>query len=55
MLSMRAAEHAEVEIRLAAYRAFLCLAMLDPIVFGDFEIREYADGTKGVTTFYPKV
>jgi thymidylate synthase (FAD) len=55
MLSMRAAEHAEVEIRRAAYRAFLCLAMLDPIVFGDFKIMEYADGTKGVTTFYPKV
>lgn len=55
MLNMRAAEHAEVEIRRAAYRAFLCLAMLDPIVFRDFQIAEYADGTKGVTTAYPKV
>lgn len=55
LLNMRASEHAEVEIRRAAYRAFLCLAMLDPIVFGDFKIVKYADGTNGVTTPHPKV
>lgn len=55
VVNMRASEHAEVEIRRAMYRAFLCLAMLDPIVFGDFRIVDYADGTKGVTTPYPKV
>lgn len=55
VFNMRASEHAEVEIRRAMYRAFLCLALLDPIIFGDFRIVEYADGTKGVTTAYPKV
>ncbi|MDP3685515.1 MAG: FAD-dependent thymidylate synthase, partial [bacterium] len=55
VISMRASEHAEVEIRRAMYRAFLCLAMLDPITFGDFQITEYPDGTRGVTTPYPKV
>ncbi len=55
VFNMRTSEHAEVEIRRAMYRAFLCLAMLDPITFGDFEIVEFADGTKGVKTPYPKV
>lgn len=55
VFNMRASEHAEVEIRRAMYRAFLCLAMLDPIVFGDFQVVEYTDGTRGVTTAYPKV
>lgn len=55
VLSMRASEHAEVEIRRAAYRCFLCLAMLDPVVFRDYDMVTYADGTKGVTTPYPKV
>lgn len=31
------------------------VAMIDPIVFRDFDVVTYADGTQGVTTPYPKV
>lgn len=55
VMNMRASEHAETEIRRVLFRAFLCLAMLDPIVFQDFQIAVFADGTQGVATPYPKV
>ena len=53
--SMRASEHAEVEIRGATYNNFLCLAVAIPMLFEDYEIVELADGTRGVRTKYPKV
>ena len=53
--NMRANKHAEVEIRETAYRTFLCLAMVSGMLFEDFKIEELSDGTRGVTTVYPKV
>lgn len=52
---MRASQHAEIEIRQAAYEVFLCLAMAAPAIFSDFEIVDLPDGTKAVTTQFPKV
>jgi len=55
ILEMRANEHAEVEIRAMAFRAYLCLALTDPIIFGDYRVTEFPDGTYGVETKYAKV
>lgn len=55
VINMRASEHAEVEIRQAAFEVFLCLALAAPILFSDFGIVDLPDGTKGVKTDYPKV
>lgn len=55
IINMRANKHAEVEIREAAFRTFICAAMVAPMLFSDFEIENLADGTRGVTTKYPKV
>ena len=55
VINMRASEHAEVEIRQAAFEVFLCLALAAPILFSDFEVVELPDGTKSVKTNYPKV
>ncbi len=54
-LSMRASEHAEVEIRRAAFEAYRALFTLAPILFGDFEVVHLPDGTHGVKSPYPKV
>jgi thymidylate synthase (FAD) len=50
VVEMRADEHAESEIRNLAVCLFLCLAMADPILFGDYEIEELKDGTYRVHT-----
>jgi thymidylate synthase (FAD) len=55
ILEMRASSHAEVEIRALAFRAYLCLAAVDPIIFGDYRVEELSDGTYGLQTGYPKV
>ena len=55
VVEMRADEHAESEIRTLAVRLFLCLAVADPILFGDYEIQALPDGTHKVTTEYRKV
>lgn len=52
--NVRASEHAEVEIREPFLRVMLCLMIAEPQVFADFEIREYADGTRGVASLYKK-
>lgn len=52
---MRASPHAEVEIREAAFRAYLVLSSAEPILFGDYSVTELPDGTHGVETRYPKV
>jgi thymidylate synthase (FAD) len=54
-IEMRASDHAETEIRALAFRIYLCLAAADPILFGDYEIVEVADGTFAVNTPYRKV
>jgi len=52
---MRANPHAEIEIRALAFRAYLCLAIADPILFGDYRIVALPDGTCSVETDHPKV
>lgn len=54
-LAMRASEHAEIEIRALAFKTFLCLKEIAPIIFGDFETINLSDGTKAIKTPYPKV
>jgi len=55
VISMRANEHAEVEIRELFFRVFLCMKMVAPILFADFEVVNLKDGTNAVKTPYPKV
>ena len=55
VVEMRADEHAESEIRVLAVRIFLCLAIADPILFGDYTIQPLSDGTHKVTTEHRKV
>lgn len=55
IIEMRANPHAEIEIRALAFRIYLCLAAMDPILFGDYRVTELSDGTYGVETKFPKV
>ncbi len=55
IVEMRANPHAEIEIRALAFRIFLCLAVMDPVIFGDYRVTELSDGTYGVETSFPKV
>ncbi len=55
ILEMRANPHAETEIRALAFRAYLCLHAVDPLLFGDYRITALPDGTYGVATDTPKV
>ena len=54
IVEMRADAHAESEIRNLALRLFLCLRTADPILFGDYEIKELPDGTYTVATEHRK-
>lgn len=55
MIEMRTDEHAEAEIRALFFRLFLCLRRAEPVLFGDYEIRRYADGSYGARTDWRKV
>ncbi len=55
VIEMRASPHAEVEIRELAVRIFLCLRLIDPVLFGDYTIEQLSDGTYTVRTDYQKV
>ena len=54
-IEMRTAIHAEAEIRALFSRIFLCLRILEPTIFGDYEIESFADGTFGASTAWRKV
>lgn len=54
-IEMRANPHAETEIRALAFRAYLCLAAIEPILFEDYKIVSVSDGTFAVETEYSKV
>jgi thymidylate synthase (FAD) len=54
VIEMRADAHAESEIRALALRIFLCLQKADPILFGDYELKELPDGTFMVNTPHRK-
>ncbi|HYK83989.1 MAG TPA: FAD-dependent thymidylate synthase [Ktedonobacteraceae bacterium] len=55
VIEMRASPHAEVEIRELAVRIFLCLRLIDPVLFGDYLLEQLIDGTYSVRTDYQKV
>lgn len=54
-IEMRANNYAETEIRELFFRIFLCLALVEPILFQDYQIVQYEDGIWGVTTSWKKV
>jgi len=54
-IEMRADAHAEIEIRELAVRVFLCLALMDPILFNDYVVEALPDGTYTVKTEFEKV
>jgi len=55
VIEMRANSHAEIEIRALLFNTYLCLAATDPILFGDYGVVSYSDGTHGVESTYRKV
>jgi len=55
VIEMRASPHAEIEIRELAVRIFLCLRLIDPVLFGDYTLEQLSDGTYTVRTEYQKV
>jgi len=55
VIEMRADAHAEVEIRALAVRVFLCLYLVDPILFSDYVVEQLSDNTYTVKTAYRKV
>nr|BBH91855.1 hypothetical protein KTA_00540 [Thermogemmatispora argillosa] len=55
VIEERTAPHAEIEIRELLVRIFVCLALVDPILFGDYTLERLPDGTYSVRTPYEKV
>ncbi|MGH7859372.1 MAG: FAD-dependent thymidylate synthase, partial [Candidatus Binatia bacterium] len=55
MIEMRTDQHAESEIRDLFLRIFLCLRQAEPILFADYALEPYADGTYGARTDWRKV
>jgi len=54
-IEMRTDEHAEAEIRDLFFRIFLCLRRVEPLLFGDYRVDAYRDGTYGAATDWRKV
>jgi thymidylate synthase (FAD) len=54
-IEMRANNYAETEIRNLFFKIFLCLALVEPLLFNDYEIIKYDDGLYGVKTQWKKV
>jgi thymidylate synthase (FAD) len=55
IIEMRTDSHAESEIRDLFFRVFLCLRRAEPILFGDYKVESFADGTYGARTDWRKV
>lgn len=55
IVSMRASEHAETEIRALAVSVFRCLQALEPLLVMDARLRSHTDGTLVVEMDHPKV
>lgn len=55
VISMRASDHAETEIRKLAYLIYKRLSVEAPILFADYSEVKYSDGTMGVKSEFPKV
>lgn len=54
-LEMRSGEHAEIEIRALAYRVYLCLYAVEPMLFEDYQVITLPDGTYELKTETAKV
>lgn len=55
VIEMRTDPHAESEIRDLFFRIFLCLRLAEPILFSDYTLETFPDGTYGVRTDWRKV
>ena len=55
IVEMRTDAHAESEIRDLFFRIFLCLREAEPILFDDYVIEAFPDGTHGARTDWRKV
>jgi thymidylate synthase (FAD) len=55
VIEERASAHAETEIRELAVRIFLCLQLVDPVLFDDYSLERLTDGTYTVKTDFKKV
>lgn len=55
VIEMRANPAAEIEIRRVAFRTYLCLKRVAPILFGDYKEVQLPDGTMAVETATRKV
>ncbi len=55
VISMRANEHADIEIRRVMFNTFLVLKKVAPVLFSDYEMISLPDGTGSVKTLFPKV
>lgn len=53
-IEMRTDPSAETEIRELFFKVFLCLYLVEPILFEDYEIVKYKDGIYGVKTNWRK-
>lgn len=54
-IEARCNDHADQTIRRLAFRTFLCLAMEEPLLFGDYQIHKLGRGDYSVTTATRKV
>ena len=54
-IEMRANNYAETEMRDLFFKIFLCLKIVEPILFEDYKIILYDDGLYGVVTDWKKV
>lgn len=52
---MRASEHSDVSIRGAAFKSYLILKQVAPLLFKDYDIVDVSDGTRAVNTPHRKV
>ena len=55
IVEMRTDPHAEAEIRDLFFRIFLCLQRAEPVLFHDYDVEPYPDGTYGARTSWRKV
>ena len=55
VMEMRASAHAEIEIRRLYMKIYRILVEVEPILFGDYEVRDLSDGTQVLHTKHPKV
>jgi thymidylate synthase (FAD) len=55
IIEMRASSHAETEIRNLFFKVFLCMVLMEPLLFDDYFVNELSDKTHVVSTNYRKV